>query len=117
MTSPHDPPTAAQLVEAVREWLENHVMPGVSGAMQFNARVAANVLAIVERELALGPEQDEAHAAGLRALGCVDDAELALKIRDGSFTQDDGNVRDDVEKFVFDSVVAKLRVANPKYLR
>ena len=117
MTSPHDPPSVAQLVEAVREWLENQVMPSVSGAMQFNARVAANVLAIVERELALGPEQDEAHTAGLRALGCADDAELASKIREGLFTQGDGNVRDDVEKFVFDSVVAKLRVANPRYLR
>lgn len=116
MTAPHDPPSAAQLTEAVREWLENQVMPNVSGAMQFHARVAVNVLAMVEREIELGPAQAERHAAGLRELGCADDADLARRIRAGDFN-DGGAVRSDVEAFVFDSVVDKLRVANPKYLR
>jgi len=116
VTAPHDPPSAAQLTEAVREWLENQVMPDVSGAMQFHARVAANVLAMVEREIELGPAQHERHAAGLRELGCADDAELARRIREGGF-DDGGIVRCDVEAFVFESVVDKLRVANPKYLR
>jgi Domain of unknown function (DUF6285) len=116
VTAPHDPPTAAQLAEAVREWLENQVMPNVSGAMQFHARVAANVLAMVEREIKLGPAQQERHVTGLRTLGCADDAELARRIRVGDFDAD-GAVRADVEAFVFDSVVDKLRVANPKYLR
>lgn len=116
MTAPHDPPTAAQLTEAVREWLESQVMPSVSGAMQFHARVAVNVLAMVEREIELGPAQHERHAAGLRELGCADDADLARRIRAGGL-DDGGAVRSDVEAFVFDSVVDKLRVANPKYLR
>ena len=116
MTAPHDPPTAAQLTEAVREWLENQVMPNVSGAMQFHARVAVNVLAMVEREIELGPAQQERHAEGLRELGCADDSDLARRIRAGDFDFD-GAVRSDVESFVFDSVVDKLRVANPKYLR
>lgn len=117
MTAPHDPPTSAQLVEAVREWLETQVMPNVSGAMQFHARVAANVLAMVEREIQLGPGQQSAHEAGLRALGCVDDADLARRIRSGELCEPNGSIRRDVEEFVFDSVVEKLRVANPKYLR
>lgn len=117
MSAPHDPPSAAQLVEAVREWLETQVMPNVSGAMQFNARVAANVLAMVEREIELGPQQGAVHIDGLRALGCTDDADLARKIRLGEFADDMGNVSGDVEEFVFNSVVEKLRVANPKYLR
>ena len=117
MTAPHDPPTSAQLVEAVREWLETQVMPNVSGAMQFHARVAVNVLAMVEREIQLGPDQSAVHEAGLRALGCIDDADLARRIRSGELCDASGGVRDDVEGFVFDSVVAKLRVANPKYLR
>ena len=116
MTAPHDPPTAAQLIEAVREWLESQVMPSASGAMQFHARVAVNVLALVEREIELGPAQHDRHAAGLRELGCVDDADLACRIRAGGF-DDGGAVRSDVEAFVFDSIVDKLRVANPKYLR
>jgi Domain of unknown function (DUF6285) len=117
MTAPHDPPSAGQLVEAVREWLETQVMPNVTGAMQFNARVAANVLAMVEREIDLGSRQATAHLDGLRALGCVDDADLAGRIRNGEFADETGEVRADVEAFVFASVVEKLRVANPKYLR
>lgn len=121
MTAPHDPPTAAQLTEAVREWLESQVMPNVSGAMQFHARVAVNVLAMVEREIEFGPAQAERHRAGLVDLGCADDAELARRIREGAFdaggVESPGVVRADVEAFVFDSVVDKLRVANPKYLR
>lgn len=116
MTAPHDPPTAAQLTEAVREWLENQVMPNVAGAMQFHARVAVNVLAMVEREIELGGEQQERHASGLVRLDCADDADLARRIRSGEFDVD-GEVRVDVEEFVFESVVDKLRVANPKYLR
>lgn len=116
MTAPHDAPTAAQLAEAVREWLENQVMPNVSGAMQFNARVAANILGMLEREFELGPEQQRRHAAGLSTLGCTDDADLARRIRAGEFDSD-GSMSREVEAFVFESVVDKLRVANPKYLR
>ena len=111
MVNPHDVPSAQQLVEAVREWLERDVMPGTTGRMQFNARVAANVLAIVERELELGPRQASAHEARLAEFGCADDAELAARIRNGDL--DDR--LDDVRAAVFASVLDKLAVANPKY--
>ncbi len=51
---PHDVPTAAELVEAVREYLERDVMTSTEGRVQFHARVAVNVLKMVERELAVG---------------------------------------------------------------
>ena len=69
--------------------------------------------------LGLGPggvEQQRRHAAGLSALGCTDDADLARRIRAGDFDSD-GAISPEVEAFVFGSVVDKLRVANPKYLR
>jgi aminoglycoside phosphotransferase (APT) family kinase protein len=53
--APHGRPTAAELLEAVREFLTGQVMPATSGQLAFHARVAANVLAIVGRELELGP--------------------------------------------------------------
>ena len=108
---PHDPPTAEQLVEAVREWLETDVMPSVEGRLQFHPRVAINILAMVEREMALGPEQAEAHRANLERLGFASDAELAAAIRRGEC---DGRMAE-IEDVVFSSVVEKLRVANPKY--
>ena len=109
---PHDPPTAEQLVEAVREWLETDVMPAVEGRLQFHTRVAINILAMVEREMAFGPEQAEVHRANLERLGFGSDAELAAAIRRGEC--DDRMT--EIEEVVFSSVVEKLRVANPKYL-
>ena len=43
------------MLEAVREFLTGQVMPATSGQLAFHARVAANVLGIVARELELGP--------------------------------------------------------------
>ena len=112
---PHDQPTSEQLVESVREWLEREVMPGTTGRLQFHARVAANVLAMVERELELGPQQAADHAARLAALGVTDDAALAAAIRSGEIV-DDPDFAAAVRDAVLDSVRDKLRVANPKYL-
>jgi hypothetical protein len=110
--SPHDVPTAEQLVESVREWLEREVLTGTTGRMQFNARVAVNVLAMVERELRMGHDQARAHAERLARLGCADDSELAERIRTGELDHRADEVRD----LVWASVRDKLAVANPKYL-
>ena len=108
---PHDPPSAAELVEAVREWLDRDVVAGTSGRLKFHARVASNVLAIVQRELELGPQQAREHRARLEALGVTDDAELAARIRVGEF--DDR--LEEVRAAVWETVRAKLAVANPRY--
>lgn len=112
---PHDVPTAQQLVESVREWLERDVLTGTTGRLNFHARVAINVLAMVERELELGPEQAAAHAERLRSLGVADDAELAAAIRSGRIGA--GDDAEQVRELVWASVRDKLSVANPKYLR
>ena len=109
---PHDQPTSEQLVESVREWLEREVMPGTTGRLQFHARVAVNVLAMVERELAAGAMQAAAHQERLDELGCTDDAELAARIRSGELDDRLAHVRE----LVWASVRDKLSVANPKYL-
>jgi len=108
----HDMPSAEQLVESVREWLERDVLTGTTGRLQFHTRVAVNVLAMVERELRLGHGQAAAHALRLAQLGCADDAELAARLRDGAF--DDR--LDEVRELVLADVRDKLAVANPKYL-
>ena len=108
----HDTPTAEQLVESVREWLERDVLAGTTGRLQFHTRVAVNVLAMVERELRVGAELAAAHAARLAQLGCADDAELAARIREGSLDDRLTEVRQLVQADVRD----KLAVANPKYL-
>jgi hypothetical protein len=109
----HDAPDAAGLVEAVREFLERDVMASTDGRVQFHARVAARVLAMVERELRFGGALEAAHTARLADLGFQTDEDLALAIRHGSL--DDRYA--EVKAAVRAAVVDKLSVANPKYLR
>jgi hypothetical protein len=111
VTAPHDVPSADELVRAVREFIERDVMAATDGRVRFHARVAVNVLGMVERELAMGPSQQEAHAAALVQLGMADDAALAAAIRDG--TLDDR--RAEVLEVVRATVRAKLAVAHPGY--
>jgi aminoglycoside phosphotransferase (APT) family kinase protein len=65
--APYGRPTASELLAAVREYLLGSVLPATSGQLAFHARVAANALAIVARELELG----EAGASGEAADGDV----------------------------------------------
>ena len=48
-----DRPTKLELLEAVRGFLERDLMPELEGVRRFHARVAANVLGIVSREIEL----------------------------------------------------------------
>jgi len=63
-----DQPSMRELVEAVREFLEQKAMPELKGHNAFHARVAANALAIVARQLEQGPQAEAAELERLRAL-------------------------------------------------
>jgi aminoglycoside phosphotransferase (APT) family kinase protein len=106
-TGPHDRPTAAELVEAVREWVAGLQLEGHDA---FTARVAGRALEIVHRELQLAPELDARHADRLAVLGVADVRELAAQVRAG---------RDDEQtvRAIREHVVDKLRVADPRLLR
>jgi hypothetical protein len=105
-------PTAIELVEAVREWIEGDVRSATDGRVQFHTRVAANALKVIERQLALAPAHETTYAAGLASLGCADDAELCRRIRSGEL---DDRI-DEVRALVAASVRSKLEVANPRWL-
>lgn len=114
----HDRPSAAELVAAVREYLERDVMTATEGRVAFHARVAVNVLGMVERELELGETQDAEEHARLVALlgqdGTVRELTevLAHGIRDGSLDLPWSELVESVRG----TVRAKLEVANPRYL-
>ncbi len=109
---PHDSPSAGELIESVREWLERDVLAATDGRLHYHARVAINVLSIVERELVVGIDQRAAHQDRLHSLGYADDAGLASAIRSGELDDRMAEVR----AVVWQSVRDKLAVANPKYL-
>ena len=107
----HGRPTAAELVEAVREYLDGDVRSSTDGRVAFHARVASNVLDIVRRELELGADMDAMQAGRLGRLGVGSEADLVDAIRSGRF----GTRVEEVSAVVAETVVDKLRVANPTY--
>lgn len=106
----HGAPDLDQLLEAVTEFLRDRLAPDVPEQHRFHLRVAVNVLEIARREVALGPDQARAHQERLAALGVAHDAELSRRLRAGEVDPAD------VRTAVFESVVDKLKVANPRYL-
>lgn len=96
----HDRPAPAELVEAVREFLEQEILPGLDDQrLRFRTLVAMNALGIAGRELSAeeaGPTEAERRA-------------LAQRIRAGE-------VPDGTLAALKEQVAAKLRIASPRYL-
>jgi hypothetical protein len=125
-----DRPTQLELLGAVRSFLEKELLPELDGVRRFHARVAANALAIVARELELWPAQLPArHARLADLLGRSDAApaetgalasridglerELCARIRAGE--ADAGPFRGRVLAHLRASVRERLLVSNPGY--
>lgn len=101
-------PTAAELIEAVRERMDDAVDRPIGG---FEARVVRNVLAIVERELALGSAVDQQRRSVLAAFDAPDESALAAAIRAGGH---DDEV-DELRKQLLDVTEAQLDIDNPRW--
>ena len=64
----NDRPSAEELLRAVEHFLETEVVPNLEGVRRFHARVAANVTAMVARELETEDAHDGAQWQRLAAL-------------------------------------------------
>ena len=96
-----DRPSAAELIEAVFEFLSGELLPTLDDhRMKFRTLVAMNALAIARREL---------EASNNLLLSHEDVAELAWQIRAGE-------PPDDALRLLKEHVAAKLRISNPAYL-
>jgi uncharacterized protein DUF6285 len=110
-------PTAAELVAAVADFLDTDVRaatgsdPGLAdaGQINFHARVAANVLRIVERELT---DDSAGEVTGaLAEVGFADEPHLAAAIRAGTMDDREGEVLPMLRTLVRH----RLAVAHPGY--
>jgi len=125
-----DRPSATELLDAVRGFLERDVIDALEGTVKFHARVAANVLAILARELQLEPSHLAAEwsrldallgaepapdsLAGLREAVRARSEQLCARIRAGE--ADAGPWRAATLAHVRATVRDKLAIANPKLL-
>jgi hypothetical protein len=110
---PHGRPTAGELLESVDELLRGPVMDATEGRVRFHARVAANVVRMVEREVALGPAHDARFREGLASLGASSLAALAEAIRRGDHDEHRSRLETVLAAFARD----RLAVSNPDHLR
>ena len=116
----YDPPDMTELVTAVREFLEEQALPRLEGRTAFHARVAANALAIVERQLSLGPAAEAAEHARLcellgRGAGEANleslNRDLCKRIRDGQLGIHSPGLTEHLRRTTLD----KLAVDQPRY--
>jgi hypothetical protein len=117
-----DRPDAAELVEAVREFIEGEVLPAILDArLKFRVLVAANALSIAQRDLQMADELvgEEVELleklTGSRASGTARERsanlsrELARRIRRGDVPPGALEVLRRIAEL-------KLRAASPRYL-
>jgi hypothetical protein len=119
----NDHPTAAELLDAVRHFLESELLPCLTDARQrFQTLIAANVLAIAGRELAT--ETDHLREEWLLLGGATLPAngraaveernrDLCARIRAGHY--DDPDAFRSLAATLRQIVTRKLEVANPRY--
>ncbi|MEM7639398.1 MAG: DUF6285 domain-containing protein [Pseudomonadota bacterium] len=90
----HDQPSIAELVQAVKNFIDESAAPNLTGHAAFHARVASNALATVLRDIDQRPQSEAAERARLLALlDARDDtdiealnADLSARIRSNEFT-------------------------------
>ncbi|MBM3556476.1 MAG: hypothetical protein FJX47_13090 [Alphaproteobacteria bacterium] len=107
-------PSAADLAAAIGVWLKES-----GGRDPYLAKVAVNVLGIIEREARLAPAADAEEGARLAALlgteGDLDRQrrELCRRIRAGDFDQ--GAARDVLARHLRATATARIAIDNPKW--
>ncbi len=126
-----DRPTAIELLEAAAQFIDRDIVPIAEGSRQFQARVAANVMRIVAREIRVEEFQLREEIAALSALlgrsksetssvqqmretALALSLELVERIKAGDADKDPW--RQQVFDVVRMLVEEKLKVANPRYL-
>ena len=112
-----DQPTASELVEAVADFIRNHAMPQLQGHAAFHARVAANALDIVKRELDVAPTANAEEASRLAALLGMEasleelNRELCRRIEAGEVGLDTPGLKDHLWR----TTLTKLSIDQPNY--
>ncbi len=112
-----DVPTAAELIEAIAAFIRKSVMPQLKGDTQFHARVAANALDLVKRELTLSPTTHAAEHKRLKDLlgedGSLESLNRALsaRIANGALSLDNPKLTE----HLWQTTLEKLAVDQPTY--
>lgn len=112
-----DDPRPEELLAAVARLLREDVVPQLSGATAFHARVAANALELVQRQIAGEAESDAQENARLASLlgasGSTADLNrlLAARLREGAGEDALPGLTD----HLWETTLAKIAIDQPRY--
>jgi hypothetical protein len=115
----HDAPSTAELVEAVKRFIDDTAAPQLTGHAAFHARVASNVLSTVLRELEQRPDAESSERARLIQLLSADPAAslsslnrtLCERIQSGDMDLSTDGLLDHLKT----TTIAQLSVDQPHY--
>ena len=114
-----DHPRGAEMLDAVAKLLRELLVPQLQGHFAFQARVAANAVDLVAREMRQAPGAEAAALDRLRALlqrPDADDlatleAELVARLRSGDLSTDGP----DLQAHLWAGTLAKMAIDQPGY--
>lgn len=112
-----DVPHGADMLDAVARLLRDTLIPQLPADTVFQARVAANAIDLVAREIRLGAAEQTEATTRLKALLTLDaslpelEAELASRIHEGQVGADTPGLMD----HLWATTLAKMAIDQPSY--
>jgi len=115
----HDQPSVAELVQAVKNFIDETAGPNLTGHATFHARVASNVLSTVLRDLEQRPQSEPAERARLLDL-LGDEADqstaalnetLSARIKAGEMTPETPGLLSHLKA----TTIAQVEIDQPRY--
>jgi hypothetical protein len=111
-----DPPTAAELVRTVANFLREDLAPQLSGHLAFRMRVALNALDLVARQFELQPASDRAETDRLSQLLDVQGSLEALnRALCAEIAQGDTGSSPEILDHLWQTTLEKLAIDQPGY--
>jgi Domain of unknown function (DUF6285) len=111
-----DPPTAAELLRAVADFMRTDLAPQLSGHLAFRMRVALNALDLVARQFELEGDSDQAEAARLsQLLGTAGSLEALNRTLCASIAQSEDKVTPEILDHLWQTTLEKLAIDQPGY--
>ncbi|MET0984558.1 MAG: DUF6285 domain-containing protein [Steroidobacteraceae bacterium] len=111
-----DPPHSLELLDLVAEFLRNVAVPQLAGQSAFHARVAANAVDLIKRELQQSARSSDAEYVRLQSLlgpGALEDlnAQLSKAIASGEMTLSTPGLAE----HLWATTLAKMSIDQPTY--
>lgn len=114
----HNHPSVAELIQSVKNFIDNTALPNLEGHAAFHAKVASNALATALRDLIARPDNDTKERSRLQSLlGTIEtdlndlNSMLSDRIRTGEYNLETPGLIEHLKE----TTIAQVEVDQPRY--